>query len=158
MKGLEDLKKKRTEPQFSALPRAVKNKLENSQIQKNSGGGSCLYKAAMQHVNAGSFKASDEGFESLRKYAHEKLVEFWPTYEEWYTWPMTVRIGSGEQSRLVSIEDADKFKEFLMSEESLHSYNTSEVDLWILSYVLHTHVYVLTYNLPDKTLDDRPRV
>ena len=44
LKGLEDVKKKRPEPQFSALPRAVKNKFENSQIQKNSGGGAACIK------------------------------------------------------------------------------------------------------------------
>ena len=116
----------------------------------NSGGGPCLYKAAAQHIRDFGVENTDTdvSFVELRRFAHRKLIEWWPSFQPFFHWPLRVCVGTGDRARRLVIENAVQYKQFLLSDESLHAFTESEMDLWILSYVLNTTVWALTYNLP----------
>ena len=143
------------EEKYCEVPAALASQLGDCVIQKNTGNDSSLFKAAKQHIKAEKFIASEEGFENLQRFVNSKLVEWWPNFEHFYSWPMEIKIGSDLCSKVICIQDAELFKTFLLSEESLHFANNPEVDLWILAYCLNTHIYVLSYDNKYKTrLDD----
>ena len=143
-------KNQNNETKYMDLPYQVENAkyLEGCKQQWNSGGGSCLYKCAAQHVREFSAGNSEVSYLELRKFAHKKLLDLWDRFEPWIPFPMSVTIGAGNSARKVVLECSVSFKEFLESEESMESFNESEVDLWILSYLLNTTVCTTTYNLP----------
>ena len=116
----------------------------------NTGGGSCLYKAAAQHIRYFGMENTDTdvSFVELRRFAHRKLIEWWPSFQPFFNWPLRVCVGTGDRARWLEFENAVQYKQFLLSDESLHAFSETEMDLWILSYVLNTTVWALTYNLP----------
>ena len=69
-------------------------------------------------------------------------------FSRFFAWPFTVTCGAGENSRRISIPNQAAYFKFLKSEDALEAFCETEVDLWILSYILNTTVCVLTYNLP----------
>lgn len=70
-------------------------------------------------------------------------------FSRFFAWPLTVTCGAGENSRSISIPNQAAYFKFLKSEDALEAFCETEVDLWILSYILNTTVCVLTYNLPE---------
>ena len=98
---------------YADAPEQVEHLLTQFRIQWNSGGGSCLFKAAAQHVNATGVLGSELSYLNLRYLVHRKLIENWVYFEEFYSFPMDFTIGSGNKSRSLTILSADRFKEFL---------------------------------------------
>ena len=138
---------------FVKVPGALESQLGDCMIQRNSGGcSSSLYKAAMQHVNVGNFVASEEGFEQLQSFAHAKLVEWWPSFGHLFSFPTEVKVESENNIRMVKIPDGEAFKKFLKSDESLYASLSKEVEIWILSYVLNTYIFLLTCDVHDQAV------
>ena len=138
---------------FVKVPGALESQLGDCMIQRNSGGcSSSLYKAAMQHVNVGNFVASEEGFEQLQSFAHAKLVEWWPSFGHLFSFPTEVKVESENNARIVKIPDGEAFKKFLKSDESLYASLSKEVEIWILSYVLNTYIFLLTCDVHDQAV------
>ena len=134
---------------FSKVPAEFSDSLVGCVQQFNSGGGSCLYKAAAQHCSKYCLLPSYVSYKDLRNYAHFKLMEWWGHFSNHFAWPMTVTIGTGEHSRRREILNESEYFKFLMSEESLESFSESSVDIWVLSYILNTTVGILSYHLPN---------
>ena len=133
---------------YIETPEQVKHELEDFKVTFNSGGGSCLFKAASQHLD--SIRPDSVGsYKEFRRHCHKKLLQWWCYFHQFYSWPMTMTIGTGEESKKISIQSAEEFKQFLESDSSLESFNETEVELWVISYILNTTVCVLSYNLPD---------
>ena len=117
-------------------------------IQHNSGGGSCFYKAVAQHISNNK-SGANVCYLELRKYAHEKIMQWWENLQMYFTWPMQVTIGTGERRREKELGSPEEYHQFLSSAESLESYTESEIDVWVMSYILNKTISVLTYNLPE---------
>ena len=130
------------------LPAQVVAHLPGMKQEWNSGGGSCLFKAAAGHVNEFALNNNKVTYQELRVHVHKKLVEWWDKFEMHFGWPFEVTVGAGNNSRTKFIENPSEYFQFLQSAESLDSYSESEIDLWLLSYVLDTTVWTLSYNLP----------
>ena len=138
---------------FVKVPRGLESQLGDCMIQTNTGGyTSSLYKAAMQHINAGIHESSEEGFEYLQSFAHAKLVEWWPSFEHLFSFPSEVKVESKNNIRIVKIPDGEAFKKFLKSDESLYASLSKEVEIWILSYVLNTYIFLLTCDVHDQAV------
>ena len=135
-------------PKFRIVPLNISDQLKGCVLEFNSGGGPCLYKAAAQHCSKYCLSPSDVSYKDLRKYAHGKLMEWWGNFSRYFMWPMTVTIGTGENSERRDIVNESEYFKFLLSEESLESFSETEVDMWVLSYILNTTICVLSYNLP----------
>ena len=133
---------------FLDVPLQVKGHLKNCKVEWNSGGGSCLFKSAAQHVSKCGLGASDVSYVELRRCAHKKLVEWWPFFASYYVWPTIVTVGAGDNSRMESFANAAEYIKFLESDDSLNAFSDTEVDLWVLAYMLNTTIWVLSYNLP----------
>ena len=131
------------------LPHQVRFHLPGLKQEWNSGGGSCLYKSAAAHINEFGLENIHVTYKELRIHVHKKLVECWKYFENYFGWPTEVTVGAGNNSKQRMIQNPAEYIQFLGLAESLDSYSESEVDLWILSYVLDTTVCALSYNLPE---------
>ena len=110
---------------------------------KNSGGGSCLFKAAADHIALKDFR-------HLRRYTHAHMEDQWYFFKPFYTFPLEVRIGAGDDSYVKNFEDDQSFVQFLRSEESMHAWNVSSAEIIALGHVLNKDVTVLTYNMRNR--------
>lgn len=137
-----------TDTRYLDTPEQVKHELKDFKVQWNSGGGSCLFKAALQHINANT-RDSVSSYLELRKHAHSKLVEWWSNFENFFVWPLSVTVGTGNTSRQKTILSAEEFKQFLASDDSMETFNETEVEVWLLAYIMNTTICVLSYNLPE---------
>ena len=131
---------------FVEVPDQVKHQILNQRIRWNSGGGPCLFKAVAQHIT----DHGDEGicsYVDLRRYIHQKLVDWWAYFESFYFFPIDIRIGAGNDSQQIFIQSATDFQMFLLSDDSLEAFNELEVELWVICYALKCDIDVLSYNL-----------
>jgi len=133
---------------YVEAPEQVMHEIMDYRILYNSGGGSCLYKAAAQHVNA-THPGSHCSYIDLRKHAHKKLVEWWNSFEGWISFPMSITVGTGRQSRTEVMLSGEQYKRFLASSSSMEAFTESAIDVWLINYILNVPISVLTYNLPD---------
>ena len=144
------------------IPEQVKDELKNHcaadvhNVVWNSGGGSCLFKAVAQFINSSHLRG--KSYLELRKYTHQKMIDWWPYLWKFFSWPTEVRIGTGERSFSRSFYNPEEYKEFLLSEDSYEAYNESYVELWSLSYILNCNISVLTYNLPETDGNPKSRL
>ena len=141
--------------EFVPVPEQVKHELDGFQVQVNSGKGACLFKSVCQHLEAlTGFPCS---YIDLRRYCHFKLIEWWDYFKPWMAWPTTVTIGTGDDSRTEKFFSPDEYKSFLASEDSMDSFNESEIDVWVLAYTLNANIKFITYNIPVKEGEASPR-
>ena len=106
----------------------------------NDGKGACLYKVGADHIWLKDFKI-------LRKFTHSHIIQNWYFYSPFYTFPFTVKIGSGNDSYRKNIYNAEVFLQFLKTEESMFSFNSSQAELIALGNVMKVNINLLTYNL-----------
>ena len=81
---------------------------------------------------------------------HSKIVQDWEVYEDFFSWPLEVTIGTGPKSYQREFHDSLSYKHFLMTEESLESFTETEVELLALAHILKTNIFVLSYNVPKR--------
>ena len=133
---------------YLAVPDQVKHELVGYRQQQNTGGGSCLYKACASHISEFGLLSREVDYKELRRFTNEKLMEWWDSFSRFFSWPMQFTLGVGENSRTKSIQGPEEYFKFLKSQDSMDCYSESEVDLWVLCYVMNTTIGALTYNLP----------
>ena len=107
---------------------------------RNSGGGSCLFRAAADHIALKDFR-------HLRRYAHSHIEDQWHFFKAYFRFPLDVQIGTGNNSHYRNFPDEHHYIAFLRSEDSMNAWNTSEVEIIALGHVLNIDVLVLTYNM-----------
>jgi len=135
------------ELRFTEVPVFLKSHMKfPSRVQTNSGGGSSLYKVAVQHC-----ELSPEKWRELRRYCHDKMSQWWEWYQPYYTFPLQVKIKpDAGQVTQKTISSSPEFLKFLTTEESLHSFYLSECELYCLANILGITINVLTYSGPGK--------
>jgi len=130
-------------PQFTELPAYLKSLVNfPCKLETNAGGGPSLYRAAGQHTGLGQ-----ESWQELRRYCHNKLLEWWQWYEPYYTFPLQVKVRMRNQTVQKTVPNSAEFQKFLKSDESLYSFHMSECELYCLANILGVPIYQLTYNL-----------
>ena len=68
------------------------------------------------------------------------MIVNWNFYEPFYTFPLCVKVGSGDRSYEKWIYSVTSLHQFLRSEVSMISYNTSQADIVALGNVLDTDI------------------
>ena len=137
-------------PDPPSIPVDVVEQLEDHclgvhSVVKNSGGGSCLFKSVSQFLNS---SLSECSYLDLRRFTHQKMIDWWWYFQNFYYWPMQITVGTGDAAVMKTFENEVQFKEFLLSEESMESFNETAVELWALCYILNCKISVLCYGLP----------
>ena len=143
------------ESQFEDLPEAVNDMFVGCKQEKNTGGGGCLYKSAAAHVTQHGMTQSSVSYSSLRKYCHSKIIQWWPHFSCYYSWPFEFTVGTGANMMSKVVNSDKEYFEFLNTMASVDSYTESEVDLLVLSYVLGINIEVVTHNLPEEQVPSR---
>lgn len=133
---------------FTYLPGHLLSVAPNFISQLNSGGGPCLYKSVAQHITESNPGIPPCSYLELRWFVHEAIIANWKYLEPHSCFPFTAQIGTGDSRTLRVINSSSEYHEFLLTQESLESYNETEIDLLILADVLKTSIHVLAYNLP----------
>ena len=95
---------------------------------ENGGGGSCLFRAAADHIYLKDFRV-------LRKFVHQHIIDNWFLYRPYFV-PLSVTIGSGNTSYRKHIRSEYSYLEFLHSDESMNSFNTSDAEIIAIGNVL----------------------
>ena len=85
------------------------------------------------------------------------MEDQWYFFKPFYTFPLEVRIGTGDDSYDRNFEDDQNYIQFLRSEESMHAWNVSSAEIIALGHVLNKDVTVLTYNMRDRKGPDTAR-
>ena len=107
---------------------------------ENEGGGPCLFRSAADHIFLKDFKL-------LRKYVSQHIVDNWFLYSHYFSFPVSVKIGSGNASYRKLIRNEQSYLDFVKSDESLYSWNTSDTEIIALGNILKVDIIMLTYNI-----------
>ena len=105
----------------------------------NSGGGPCLFKATSDHIRLKDFR-------HLRRYTHSHIIDQWYFFKPFYTFPLLIKIGSGNGSHTVTIPDEMIFLAFLRSEKSMIAWNTSQAEVIALGEITMFKQYEINLN------------
>ena len=141
-------------PIFFELPGYLLGLAPAKKIQYNPGGGMCLTYAVAQ---AGKVDPKE-----LKVFANEKMIEWWVHLKSFITFPLSVTVGSGNESYQKKIDHQYEFFTFLRSIESLYAYNTGEVEVVVLATIINQPIHLLEYHLqgfpPGTPVQDRCRI
>ena len=102
----------------------------------NVGGGPCLFRTGADHIKLKDFR-------KLQRYVHAHICDLWYNYKDYYDWPLTITLGNDK----IELPDEASYLTFLMTEESLMSWNTGEAEIAAMGNVLGVDIYMLTYNM-----------
>ena len=102
----------------------------------NAGGGPCLFRTGADHIKLKDFRI-------LRRYVHAHICDLWYYYRPHFTFPFNVSIGSVMEE----IRDEAQYLTFLMTEESLMSWNTGQAEVVAMGNVLGADIFMLSYNI-----------
>ena len=119
---------------------------------ENLADGAYLFRTAADHVWLKDYKL-------LRKFVHQHIIDDWFFYGSFYVFPISIQIGPGNGSYRKVIENETRYLEFLKSEESMISFNTSNAEIIAIGNVLKVNIHVLTYNIQGRVgeLTERTR-
>ena len=95
----------------------------------------------MFRTGADHIKLKD--FRILRRYVHAHICDLWYYYRHHFTFPFNVSIGSVMEE----IRDEAQYLTFLMTEESLMSWNTGQTEVVAMGNVLGADIFMLSYNI-----------
>ena len=84
----------------------------------------------------------------LRRFVHQKVVEWWDSFASFFSWPHVVLIVKNGFPDERLINTPEEYFGFLLNDDSLFSYSESEVDLWALSLIMNINIATLSYNVP----------
>lgn len=137
-----------TAPKYMPIPDQVKDQLPGYVQQYNSGKGLCLFKSAVQHISEFGLIPGNVSCFDLRRFVHQKIVEWWDSFVSFFSWPHVVLIVKNGFPDERLINTPEEYFDFLLNDDSLFSYSESEVDLWALSFIMNTNIATLSYNVP----------
>ena len=104
------------------------------------GDGACLYGCLSQHV------FGCDNYRDLRKNAHLFIIRHWWThYRNFVSWPFSVTVGVGNSSYEKWFHEEGDYISFLASEESMKSYNHSQLEVQNLANMLNIGINVFTH-------------
>ena len=126
-------------PLYFDLPDYLKDLASAKKIRYNSGKGNCLCHAVAQQNN---FDPTE-----LRKYLNTKIVKDFVSLQEYITFPMRIRVGSGNQSYIKVINHQYEYFKFLRSDESIYAWNIGDMELIMLATIINQPIHVLMYNI-----------
>ena len=126
-------------PTYFELPEYLEGLAPAKKIQYNPGKGLCLAYSIAQQGNLDPKK--------LKKYANKKMVEWWVHIKEFVVFPLSITVGTGNQSYQKPIDHQYELFSFLRSDESLYAYNTGDAEIVILATIINQPIHLLIYNL-----------
>ena len=86
-------------------------------------------------------------FKLLRKFVSQHIVDSWFLYSAYFTFPLSVKVGSGNASYRKLITNEQSYLNFIKSDESIYSWITSSTEIIALGNILKIDILVLTYNI-----------
>ena len=123
----------RPETRYSPLPDYLKKLAPGKRILENGGGGLCLA--------IGQFLGVDPV--ELRQYANEHLFVHYMQYIDYITYPITIKLGIGGDERV--FDNEMDFCTFLLSEDSIYSWNSGDVEIVVFATLIGQPITVVHY-------------
>ena len=126
-------------PIYFDLPANLQQIAPAKKGRYNCGKGFCLALAIAQQ----------EGFDpkKLKMYANKKMVEWYIHVKKFMTYPLSITVGSGNDSYQKPIAHQYELFSFLRSEESLYAWNTGDAEIAILATVINQPIHLVIYNM-----------